>query len=280
MSNIKDCFKSRYKDGYLIEVDYSQLEVIVLAFLSGDKQLRDDILSGKDLHTMRASELFSIPESAVTSPQRRIAKTFSFQLQYGSGAKNMAEQNNTSVVLAKQFITNYYNRYGGVKEYQNMIAEEVSKSRRITKKRTKNGLPLGKGTYKSLTGRTYTFLEYDSPEFMQQKGVMVSFSPTQMKNYPVQGLATGDIVQMMLGEVYFKLQEDSYLKDNSKMINTIHDSMLFDCRGIAVPNLCNTLKELLEDTPKYFLKYFGYTFDLPLNIDIKLGKTWGNLEKV
>ena len=78
--SIKACFKSRWEDGYIMEVDFSQLEIVGLAILSGDDVLRDDILSGRDMHRWRAAELWSIPESAVTPKQRTTAKALSFQL--------------------------------------------------------------------------------------------------------------------------------------------------------------------------------------------------------
>lgn len=78
--SIKSCFKSRWRDGYIMEVDFSQLEVIGLAILSGDEILADDIMMGRDMHTVRAAELWGIPESKVTSKQRQTAKYLSFQL--------------------------------------------------------------------------------------------------------------------------------------------------------------------------------------------------------
>ena len=92
--SIKDCFISRWgSDGYLMEVDFSQLEVVALAILSGDPVLKDDLLSGRDMHRMRAAELFGIPEASVTDGQRQLCKQLSFQLQYGAGYKSMAEKN-------------------------------------------------------------------------------------------------------------------------------------------------------------------------------------------
>lgn len=80
MSDIKDMFISRWKDGVILNADFSQLEVIVLAILSNDTQLKDDILSGKDMHVVRAAELFGISEALVSKKQRKIAKAFAFQL--------------------------------------------------------------------------------------------------------------------------------------------------------------------------------------------------------
>ena len=115
VSSVKQYFISRWEDGYLLELDFSQLEVVVLAILSGDKQLQADLRAGKDLHAISAEALFG---PGFTSGQRKIAKQLSFQLQYGSGAKNMAVTNNIPLQTAKRFIRNYYTRYTQVKEWQ------------------------------------------------------------------------------------------------------------------------------------------------------------------
>lgn len=79
--NIKECFISRYREeGWVIEADYSQLEVYHLAHLSGCRQLLDDLLSGRDMHVVRAAEIFDIPEHTVTKEQRKMAKGFTFAL--------------------------------------------------------------------------------------------------------------------------------------------------------------------------------------------------------
>ena len=79
MSRIKSCFRSRFPSGVLLEVDFSQLEVVGVALLSNDPVLKDDIRSGRDMHRRRAAQLFGISEVAVTKDQRQIAKVLSFQ---------------------------------------------------------------------------------------------------------------------------------------------------------------------------------------------------------
>ncbi len=118
MSRIKECFTTRFENGKIVNADFSQLEVVGLAILSLDRQLIDDIKSGRDMHVVRAAELLGIAESAVTKQQRQLAKMLSFQLQYGSGARNMAEQNKIHINLAKKFIEQYYERYKDVKQWQ------------------------------------------------------------------------------------------------------------------------------------------------------------------
>ena len=284
MSRIKECFTSRFEDGVIMEADYSQLEVIVLAFLSQDYQLMKDIREGVDLHCMAAASLYNKPYDTMLSGYqagdpditkwRKISKVFSFQLQYGSGAKAMAEKLELPVELAKKFIKNYYARYPGVKLFQEKVASSVQASRKPSKHRTATGLPAGLGHYTSITGRRYVFQEYDSLPFMVERGKPISFSPTQMKNYPVQGFATGDIVPLMMGVLYEKLKSDPILRTKALLINTVHDSIMLDVREDVVRQAATTVKEVLEDAPTYIYKTWQIIFDLPLKVGISTGPSW------
>ena len=139
----------------------------------------------------------------------------------------MAEKNDIPEVLAKQFIENYYSRYERVKEWQDEIAQIVKASREPTGEHTPGGYPKGKGTYKSATGRLYTFFEYDPYAGAWKKDA--SFSPTEIKNYPVQGFATADIMALYRGKVYRRLLAEHL--HNVLMVNTAHDSVMLDVRG-------------------------------------------------
>lgn len=275
-SSVKKYFISRYTDGMIMEVDYSQLEIVVLAHLSQDEQLIQDIKDGIDMHTVRAAEMFRIPESAVTKDQRTLAKRFSFQLQYGSGAKNMAEKNGTTVETAQAFIDAYYRRYPQVKNWQEEVKMEVLSNRTMSTKKTPQGRPAGVSVIQSETGRLYTFTETDAPDWMRRWGTArtnTSFKPTELKNYMVQGTATGDIVPMMLGKVYRWLISSEYA-DKACLINTVHDSIVLDVQADVCYYIGVELKKILQDAPKYYENIFGYKFTLPLNVEVTCGKNW------
>ena len=292
MSNIRWYFCSRYGDaGKLLELDYSQLEIYTLAFLSGDKTLKSDLLSGKDLHAISAEALFG---KGFTPHQRKIAKTLSFQLQYGAGAASMAKKNNISKLVAKKFIDNYYNRYPTVREWQDEVLKDVNSRRRVDPKgrRTKSGIPAGICKINSPTNRRYTFLEHDAPEWLHDAAV-TSFSPTQAKNYPVQGFATGDIVPMMLGILHNKLNEFNrekfrdgtpeykYHPVPTLLVGTVHDSVLFDCPSSQSAMEWGLIaKEEMEKAPKYLKSIFNIDFDLPLPVEAKWGKNWHDMKDV
>jgi DNA polymerase I-like protein with 3'-5' exonuclease and polymerase domains len=288
MSRIKECIVSRWgDDGYIVEVDYSQLEVIGLAFLSNDAVLKADILSGVDMHCMNASFLYGEEYDTIVAAykagdptwtkRRKISKAPGFLIQYGGGAKTMAAQTGLSVAQCQGFIDNYYNRYVGVQEWQESVAEEVQKSRTPSSRKTAKGVPSMQGEYVSITGRRYRFFEYDSPAFKAKRGILTGFSPTQMKNYPVQGFATADVVPTMVGKLHYAIKS-SGIGDKVKLINTVHDSIIMDVHKEALSRACTSTKKILEAAPDILQKVYGIKFDLPLKVDVEYGKNWKELK--
>jgi len=280
MSQIKECFESRYgEDGVIMEADFSQLEVIGLAFISGDKQLKKDIEDGLDSHCLNASLLYNEDYSFIKSrvdagdkewiKKRKMSKAPGFLIIYGGGAMAMAKATGLPQAQCQEFIDNYYSRYWRVKEWQDEVIQDVRDSRVMTTKRTAAGFPAGQGEYISITGRKYVFTEYDAPDWMMEK---TSFSPTQMKNYGIQGFSTGDLVPLALGKLYRKIKER--FNEEVKLINTIHDSVLLDCPVTCYKEVAQVVKEVLEDTPAYFEEIYGIEFPLELKVDVEVGETW------
>lgn len=284
MSEIKKIFVSHFgNDGVIVEADWSQLEVYALAYLSGDTVLKQDLINGIDIHSMNASFLRGVSyshfmlqismgdTSAIRA--RKLAKALSFQLQYGAGPEKMAKVNKCSVKLAKDFIRTYFTRYPGVKAYHDLLQAVVKSNRKASTARTPNGLPAGVSKFVSQTGRIYTFYEQDD-----WKGG-TSFSPTQVKNYPIQGFATGDIVPMVVGYVQEQLWKEE-LAEDALLINTIHDSIILDVKKSHLPSVVKLLKRCMEEDVIGLLKnYFRIDFDLPLKATVKYGPNWMNMEE-
>ncbi len=274
MTDIKQCFISRFKHGVLLEADFSQLEVIGLAVLSGDPVLRNDLISGVDMHRKMAAKLFLKPEDEVTDEERRITKQLSFQLQYGAGASSMAKKNDISKAKAEEFISNYYDRYPQVRVWQDAVNDEVKRSRTGSGKKTLKGLPAGKGRHYSPTGRLYTFYEYDTPDWHTHD---TAFSPTQIKNYPVQGFATGDIMAVFRGRMYRELLGSR----RALPINTVHDSLMYDCYDLDVAKCVISILEIkAEHLPEIIHDLWGIRCGIPFPIECKVGNNWGEMMKM
>lgn len=279
MSDIKKHFISRFEGGWIVEADFDQLEVRVLAFLSQDPILIEDLLSGRDMHRWRASELFGLPENEITTEQRRIAKVLSFQLQYGAGAASMAAALELPKDLCQAFVDNFYARYIVVKETQDAWIRSVKKNRVSTKERSPKGFPIGKSIFKQVTGRELVFWEQDAPQWMVDRGTPTSFPPTDIKNYPVQSLATGDLTALGRGRLMRRLVKEGLIWDNALSIMTVHDSIILDVEGTCMNIASRIMKEELEKVPAYFEEVFGVPFNIPLPVEIKIGRNWLQMEK-
>lgn len=288
--SVKNHFTSRFEGGSIVEMDFSQLEIIGLAILSNDKQLKQDINDGLDLHSANTATLFNEDYQFVCdqvnagdkrwTAERKIVKIFSFQLQYGAGAKTMAESAGVTINEAKKFIEAYYTRYPGVKAWQEACIDTVHSRAEISTAKTFRGYPAEKSWLLSSTGRWYCFTEHDAPQFMRDKGIQTSFSPTQIKNYPVQGFSTGDVVPLALGRV-FRYLLHSGSNELIKHVNTVHDSLIFDVHPDLDIEILRDIKMILEELPReinYLWPDVG--FDLPLKAGVEMGTSWGECKPV
>jgi len=276
-SNVKRIFTSRWGvNGRIVEADYSQLEVIALAYLSQDKQLMEDIITGTDLHQIAHDKVVKYMDATLSSKeQRRQVKSVNFGLIYRGGAKTLAVQSGLPVEVAKKIIASFYNRYPDIKMWQHKVKKEVEANRKGSILHTARGYPAGISQYTSPTGRKYTFREYDAPMWLRRTtGQDVCFSTTQMCNYPVQGLATGDIVPMVIGILFKKLKVDERLRDKCLMINTVHDSIVFDIHIDILKEAVPIIKEVMEAAPEYLKSIFDIDFNLPLSIEVTAGYNW------
>jgi len=195
----------------------------------------------------------------------------------GGGAALMAENTGLPKADCQTFIDNYYKRYEGVANFQEWVADTVKRSRRPTSMLTEKGVTKGVGEWINPTGRILRFYEYDAPEFAARKGQLTSFSPTQMKNYPIQSFATGDLVTMMLGVVHYKILP--LFNRKALLVNTVHDSIILDVHDSVLDECCSWIKGVLEDTPKWYKYFFEDDFTLPLHVDVEHGKNWAQLTK-
>lgn len=288
-SEIKKLFSSRFKDkGVVLEADYSQLEVYGKGALSGDENLKTDLRAGIDFHCKRVAFKFNIPysealflckdESApdykVWKAHRTGAKSFSFQRAYGAGAPAIAASTGMSVEDVEAFIEAEDKMYPGVAIFDQAVMAAVEESAWATSRfeRTKDGKPfqIKKGEWISPMGTRYVFRSHEALPYMQKKGVMTTFMPTEMKNYPTQG-ECGFMVQGMIGKLarHF-LANDSY-GGKALLCNTVHDSVWADAMKEVAVQVAKDMKRIMESIPEWAAECFGWELDIPFPVDVEAG---------
>lgn len=262
--------------GGLLEVDFRQLEISALAQISGDEALIAALKAGDDIHYLTGQLVYGYKSKDDETPERRrIIKTINFGLAYGGGAFTLAEQAGVDVQTARNAIEAFYRRFPDTKTYNDKYFEEVAHSPESIEVHPPNvdqrPCTHRAHTMNSCTGRRYVYTEQDTPDWLYHKtGALVSFSPTQTKNYPVQGFATGDIVPLVAG--LFGLTRYS-------LRNLIHDSLLFSYANDSERDqLVEAIEELADLLPTIInIIWPNIRMQVPLRVEIKTGPNWGTL---
>ena len=229
------------KEGYVfLDADYSQIELRVLAHLSGDENLIKAYLNGQDIHKSTASLVFHTPFDEVTPLQRRNAKAVNFGIVYGISAFGLSEDLKISQKEAKEYIANYYAAYPKLKEY---IDGLVSKSKET-------------GYAETLFGRRRPIPELKSSNFMQRQ-----FGERVAMNSPVQGTAA-DIIKIAMVRVHDRLAEE---KLSSRLVLQVHDELLIEAKQEELEQVKAILKEEMMGAA---------SMAVPLEIDMEVGDNW------
>ena len=232
---IKRVIQSRFEGGSIIEMDFAQLEFRVAAFLSQDKQSVYDITHGVDVHQNTAD---------VIGCSRQDAKAHTFKPLYG-GFSGTAEE--------KTYYAWFKKRYKGIVAWQTSTEDTAIATKLVT-------LP---------SGRQYYFENI----MRDTKGGSNYF--TQVRNYPVQGFATGDIVPVACIDVYNALK---HLK--TRLINTVHDSVIIDAHPEEVTNVLELLTKTCGNIVESINKRYNINFNVPLDFEIKMGSNWLDLKQI
>lgn len=264
---IKRAYVSRYGGvGQVLELDYSQLEMVALAYLANDQQLIDDINAGRDMHRELYNGMYG---RYPTDAERKPFKRFSFLLVYGGGAATLMAQSGCDRATATKFIKTFYTRYKGVKAYHEHITKEADAKAVVHYDPTKSG-PQYTYYHSSPTGRHYVFNKYANAF----RGGEMTFSPTELKNWPIQGFATGDVVPMMVGLLLRKLEEAGLTSNGVKLVMTVHDSVVLDVPEKLLYTTAEISKQVLESAPQALKQYFGIDFPCKLSVGVDAGYNW------
>lgn len=227
-----------------LSADYSQIELRILAHISGSKELQEAFINDADIHTKVASDIYGVSEDMVSKKMRSTAKAVIFGIVYGISGYGLGENLEISPKEAKEFISKYYELYPGVKKYMDEIVVEAKEE----------------GSVRTLFNRRRTIPELDSTEYMvRQMGERIAL------NTPIQG-TSADIIKKAMVEI------DKEFKDKniqSKMILQVHDELIFD--------VIESEKKIVEEIVKRVMTS-TISLSVPLKVSADYGKNWYDIK--
>ncbi|AOR63176.1 DNA polymerase I [Pectobacterium wasabiae] len=227
--------------GYsIVAADYSQIELRIMAHLSGDEGLLNAFANGLDIHRATASEVFGIALDKVTSEQRRSAKAINFGLIYGMSAFGLSRQLNIPRSESQKYMNLYFERYPGVQDYMERTRQQAAEH----------------GYVSTLDGRRLYLPDIHSRNAMARKG-----AERAAINAPMQGTAA-DIIKKAMIAIDDWLQKDA---PKVKMIMQVHDELVFEIHGSVIEESISKIKILMEGCMQ---------LNVPLQVDIGTGMNW------
>ena len=224
----------------LVAADYSQIELRIMAHLSGDESLLRAFADDRDVHQATAAEVFATPLEAVTSDQRRSAKAINFGLMYGMSAFGLARQLGIGRGDAQKYMDLYFLRYPGVKRYMEQTRQQARDA----------------GFVETVFGRRLYL-----PEIQSRNQALRQYAERSAINAPMQGTAA-DIIKLAMIEV------DRWLRSArvpGRLIMQVHDELVLEVADEAVDDVVGPLRSLMAAAAK---------LAVPLKVDVGIGRNW------
>ncbi|MGL5329147.1 MAG: DNA polymerase I [Peptostreptococcaceae bacterium] len=237
--NIRKVFISG-ENHKLVDADYSQVELRVLANMSGDENMIDAFRNDEDIHSKTASQIFDVDINEVTSRQRSEAKAINFGIVYGKSDFGLSEDLNIPVKQAKEYINSYFEKYSRIKEFMDKTIEDATQDGYIT----------------TLLNRRRYIPELKSSNFMLRNA-----GKRAAMNAPIQGSAA-DIIKIAMVNVYKKLEEKNL---KSKLILQVHDELIVEAYDDELEEVEKIVKEEMEN---------AFSMDVHLDVDLNVGCSW------
>ncbi len=237
---LRRMFVAEHDGDELVDADYSQIELRVLAHIADDKNMQDAFLQQVDIHTQTASQVFGVPLEEVTSVMRTRAKAVNFGIVYGIGAFSLAQDLKISRNEAQQYIDDYLKNYPGVKAYMHDVVENARTDGYVT----------------SILGRRRYM-----PELKASNKITQAFGERVAMNAPIQGSAA-DIIKIAMVRVYQRLRREGL---QAKLILQVHDELIVEAPKSETQQVKTILKEEMEHACE---------LRVPLVADMKAGKSW------
>ena len=224
----------------LVDADYSQIELRVLAHMADDTVMCEAFNSGKDIHTSTAAQVFGMPIDMVTPVMRSRAKAVNFGIVYGIGAFSLSRDIGVSNKEAKEYISNYLSTFKGVDRFMNNSISQAKEQGYVT----------------TVFGRRRYL-----PELSSSNHMIRSFGERVARNAPIQGTAA-DIIKIAMVNVYKRLKEENL---DAKLILQVHDELIIEAADSDANKAANILKQEMENAVK---------MKVALTADVNMGKSW------
>ncbi len=237
---IRKMFIAEKTDWCLIDADYSQIELRVLSHIADDEAMKSAFISGEDIHTQTASNVFGTPIEDVTSQMRSRAKAVNFGIVYGIGAFSLAQDIGTSRKEAEQYINDYLSHYSNVSEYMKKTIEDAK----------------DKGYISTILKRRRYI-----PELSGSNHMLRAFGERVAMNAPIQGSAA-DIIKIAMVNVYKRLKAEGLA---ARLVLQVHDELIVEAPKSEKELAGRILKEEMEN---------AYALSVPLVVDMNTGKSW------
>lgn len=239
---IRRAFITGSKNYMLLSADYSQIELRILAHLSGDRNLVSAFKDDRDIHRFTASLIYNVDERDVTAEMRNSAKTVNFGIIYGMSPFGLSNDLGIDIEIAKKFIDNYFERYPDVKIYLEDRIRDAKKRKYVTT---------------IMNRRRYV------PEITNENMNIRNFAERTAVNAPIQGSAA-DIIKMAMINIYKRIRNTK-----SHMILQVHDELVFEVHSAELKEVAAFVRDGMENVVK---------LKVPIKVNIKTGDNWLDLE--
>lgn len=299
-SDVKLVFVSRFKNGKIIQSDFTALEIYVQAILTKCEQLILDLKSGLDMHCARLATKEGMPyeevlllakgnETTLPVPEwdkkRTGAKVFSFQRAYGAGAKKISDSTGLPLEEIEALIAADNERYPEIEPFYEKMTEQIKQARRPT------GLVIphpeiagkvchiGRAHYRTPDGKLYEYTESPSPEYLVKRGITASFSPTEIKNYIVQGEGGewAKAAMWLAVRAFYARRNFNHL---ALLVNQVHDAVYADSDETVAFDAAALLHASMEAASDFMEWYFDWPIPVPVPSDTSWGASMMDEDRI
>ncbi|MDY4954580.1 MAG: DNA polymerase, partial [Candidatus Onthomonas sp.] len=226
----------------LVDADYSQIELRLLAHIAQDQEMLEGFRTGADIHTRTAAQVFGVPEELVTRQMRSSAKAVNFGIVYGISEFSLAKDIGVTRAEAKEYMERYFTKYAGVRAYQKRIVEQAKEQ----------------GYVSTLMGR-----RREMPELKDSNRNKRAFGERVALNMPIQGTAA-DIIKLAMIRVQRRLKEEGF---QGRLVLQVHDELIVECPEAEGESIARLLEEEMEQV---------VSLDVKLEAEAHVGHSWAD----